>query len=190
MKNIRFDLDQVKDKSILDYYPPDIDKVEADVDGVEWLITKGEENKWNVEKPVKKEKIENWPVSSFLWDMKETEYISLVPTGSEDAPKGDAAKPRITVKLYKMGAQAPVILALSWADPVKAGADPSPPAGETPPPAEKAEKPEKELQTPSAPVFASVTPSEPENTIFQVDTKTVTKLRDGFARLIEKEASQ
>ncbi len=61
----------------LSFNPNDIEKIDIELDGKSWVASRQDDKKWNLEKP-KSVKNESWPIRSMLWDLKDTEWKSLI----------------------------------------------------------------------------------------------------------------
>ncbi len=59
LKSIRTDIEELKDRSIVSFNPADIEKISIALDGKEWLALKDKDNKWTLEKPEKKQRVEH-----------------------------------------------------------------------------------------------------------------------------------
>ncbi len=66
LDSIKTDPEELRDRSLLTFNPPDIEKMQIDLDGKQWIATKDKDNKWTLEKPEKKEKLDNWPYQAYF----------------------------------------------------------------------------------------------------------------------------
>ena len=84
MKSLKTDLEELRDRSLLTFNPADIDKLEITLDGKTWLAARDKDNKWGLEQPEKREKMDAWAVTSILWDLKDLEWKSVTKPAPTD----------------------------------------------------------------------------------------------------------
>ncbi|MGB6065035.1 MAG: DUF4340 domain-containing protein [Desulfomonilaceae bacterium] len=201
LKSLKTGVEELRDKSLLTFNPADIEKLEVTLDGKTWLASKGKDNKWVLEKPEKKGKIEAWPVTSIFWDLKDLEWKSETKPAPGDLASVHLDKPQLTVSLFKKGAKEPLVLKAGWeVSAVKeeqkksqgtaaAASLQQQPSGE-----KKAESSAKgkeaKVSTASVRVPEKVNvltqPSVEQGAIFTIDSGFVTRLRTDLKRLTEK----
>ena len=94
MKSLKTNPDELRDRSLLTFNPADIEKLEISLDGKTWLAAKDKDNKWSLEQPEKKEKLDAWPVTGILWDLKDLEWKSMTKPAPADLASVHLDKPR------------------------------------------------------------------------------------------------
>ncbi len=116
LDSVKTDPEELRDRSLLTFNPPDIEKMQIDLDGKQWVASKGADNKWNLEKPEKKEKIDNWAISGVLWDIKDLQWKSKTAQKPGETAPAELDQPRLVVSLFKKGDQEPLLLKAGWKD--------------------------------------------------------------------------
>jgi hypothetical protein len=202
LKSLKTNPDELRDRSLLTFNPADIEKLEINLDGKTWLTAKDKDNKWSLEQPEKKEKLDAWPVTAILWDLKDLEWKSMTKPAPTDLASVHLDKPQLTVSLFKKGESEPLLLKAGWKVPAdkegqEAGAkkDGQTPGTEQQPSADKkAESPVKGTAAEVTPdkaaapegVSVLVQPQEEEGAIFAIEGSFVSRLRTDLERLTEK----
>jgi len=202
LKSLKTNPDELRDRSLLTFNPADIEKLEISLDGKTWLAAKDKDNKWSLEQPEKKEKLDAWPVTSILWDLKDLEWKSMTKPGPADLASVHLDKPQLTVSLFKKGDSEPLLLKAAWLvtaekEGQEEGAKKD---GQTPGP-EQQPSAEKNVESPFKGTVAEVTPDkaaapegvsvlvqpqEEQGAIFAIDGSFVSRLRTDLKRLTEK----
>lgn len=202
LKSLKTNPDELRDRSLLTFNPADIEKLEISLDGKTWLAAKDKDNKWSLEQPEKKEKLDAWPVTGILWDIKDLEWKSMTKPAPADLASVHLDKPRLTVTLFKKGDSEPLLLKAGWqATAEKEGQkEAAKKDGQTPGP-EQQSSAEKKVEPPIKGTTAEVTPDkaaapegvsvlvqpqEEQGAIFAIDGSFVSRLRTGLERLTEK----
>jgi hypothetical protein len=193
LKMMKTDPKELKDRSVLSFNPNDIEKVEIELDGKTWLASRQEDRKWNLEKPEKREKMESWPISSMLWDIKDTEWKSLIRPVPADLASVQLDKPQLVARFFKKGEKEPSVLKAGWQtkekkEPQKAassGKDGDKKKEDASKPAE-ANPSTQEMEEPKT-VHAMAHPQEERDAVMVLDGVFVGRLRDALKRLTEKE---
>ncbi len=202
LKSLKTNPDELRDRSLLTFNPADIEKLEISLDGKTWLAAKDKDNKWSLEQPEKKEKLDAWPVTGILWDIKDLEWKSMTKPAPADLASVHLDKPRLTVTLFKKGDSEPLLLKAGWqATAEKEGQkEAAKKDGQTPGP-EQQPSAEKKVEPPIKGTTAEVTPDkaaapegvsvlvqpqEEQGAIFAIDGSFVSRLRTGLERLTEK----
>ncbi len=191
LKSLKTGIEELRDRSLLTFNPGDIEKLEVTLGGRTWLAFKGKDNKWLLEKPVKKEKMDAWPVTRILWDLKDLQWKTETKPAPADLASVHLDKPQLTVSLFKKGTKEPLILKAGWEVPAvkEEQGKKSQPSGE-----KKAETSAKAKGVKELPASAKVPekvnvltqPSLEQGAIFSIDSGFVTGLRTDLKRLTEK----
>ena len=195
VKDLKTEPDELRDRSLFAFAPTDIEKLELELDGTNWAASRGKDNKWGLEKPMKKEKIETWAISGLLWTMKDLEWQSIMTPVPDNLAPFHLDKPKLVASFWKKGEKDPIVFKAGWESP-------SAPAKDT----KDAEKPGEEKQAsgekkegkqppPTADegdrvppcVNATVQPHWEKAAIFVLDAAFIKRLRDDLKQLKEKE---
>lgn len=157
--------DEVRDRLILSLNPSDVEKIQIDLDGKTWLAAQSKDKKWDIEKPVKKEKMEPWPISSLLFDIRDLEWKSLEPV-PQDLTAVGLNKPEMQIQLFRRDGKEPIIIKAGW---------------ETP------KQDDKEAKGPHQPEKINIiaAPSQEENSMYVADGKLVSRIREALKALEE-----
>jgi hypothetical protein len=202
LKSLKTNPDELRDRSLLTFIPADIEKLEISLDGKTWLAAKDKDNKWSLEQPEKIDKLDAWPVTSLVWDLKDLEWKSMTKPGPTDLASVHLDKPQLTVSLFKKGENEPLLLKAGWQvaaekEGQEQGAKKD---GQTPGP-EQQPSAEKKVESPSKGTDSEVTPDkaaapkevsvlvqphEEQGAIFTIDGNFVSRLRTDLERLTEK----
>ena len=200
LDSVKTDPKELRDRSLLTFNPPDIEKVQIDLDGKQWIASKGKDNKWALEKPEKKEKIDNWAISGVLWDIKDLQWKSMATQKPGEAAPAELDHPKLVISLLKKGDKEPLLLKAGWKDvstaapaekpgeQEKATAEKQPSdKGKAPSAAKDKEKVSAEKQPPApATALAVAKPSEEEGAVFTLDGDFVTRIRQDLKRITEE----
>jgi len=200
LDSVKTDPEELRDRSLLTFNPPDIEKMQIDLDGQQWVASKDKDNKWNLEKPEKKEKINNWAISGILWDIKDLQWKSKNAQKPGENALAELDHPRLVVSLLKKGDKEPLLLKAGWQDvstavPAEkpeeqktATAEKQPSdQGKAPSATKEQGKAATEKQPPSPPtVLAVAQPSEEEGAVFTLDGDFVTRIRQDLKRISEE----
>ena len=110
LDSIKTDPEELRDRSLLTFNPPDIEKIQIELNGKQWIATKDKDNKWNLEKPEKKEKLNNWAISGILWDIKDLQWKSMSTRKPGDTTPVELGQARLVVSLFKKDDKEPMLL--------------------------------------------------------------------------------
>jgi Domain of unknown function (DUF4340) len=202
LKSLKTNPDELRDRSLLTFNPADIERLEITLDGKTWLAAKDKDNKWSLEQPEKKEKLDAWPVTSVLWDLKDLEWKSMTKPAPADLASVHLDKPQLTVSLFKKGDREPLLLKAGWQvtaetkgheegakkESQTTGPEQQPSAEkkvESPPKGSSAEVTPDKATAPEG-VSVSVQPQEEQGAIFAIDSGFISRLRTDLKRLTEK----
>jgi hypothetical protein len=197
LASIKTDPEELRDRSLLTFNPPDVERMQIDLDGKQWSLTKDKDNKWTLEKPEKKEKMDNWLVSGILWDIKDLQWKSKTVRKPDEPTPAELDQPKLVVSLYKKGDQEPLLLKAGWksetpAAPTEKTEEQKSVAenqaldkGKEPSAAKDQEKPATDSQLTLPPTILAVAqPSEEEGSVFTVEGDFVTRMRQDLQKII------
>ena len=85
-KDLHLDPKQLEDRSVCDFQIPDVEKLDVRLGGKQWLAVKGPDDKWKLEKPQQKGKIENRLVTEILSNIKQLEWSSANVAAPDKLP--------------------------------------------------------------------------------------------------------
>jgi hypothetical protein len=200
LDGVKTDPKELRDRSLLTFNPPDIERVQVDLEGKQWIASKDKDNKWSLEKPEKKEKLDSWVISGILWDIKDLEWKSITTRKPGEAACEELDHPKLVVSFLKKGDKEPLLLKAGWKDvattaPAEKHEEPKPAAAEKQP-SDKGKAPSatkdqgkvSEEKQPPAPAtaLAVAQPSEEEGAVFTLDGDFVTRIRQDLKRLTEE----
>lgn len=185
----------MRDRSLVDVKPTQIEKVEIDLEGKKWVAAKNSDKEWKLEEPAKGP-IQAWEVTSIIWDLKGLEWKTMnKPTQSNPGPL-TIDKPKLTISLKVQDKNEPIVLKASWTDESEATPDVSEKstgAEETRPslPSDKGKAKKdasaagKELKVPKI-IQVQVEPNEEKGALFTVDGRYIERLRGALDELGKK----
>jgi hypothetical protein len=202
LKSLKMAPEELRDRSLLTFNPADIEKLEISLNGKTWLAVKDKDSKWSLQQPEKIEKMDAWPVTSILWDLKDLEWKSITKPAPPDLASAHLDRPQLTVSLFKKGESRPLVLKAGWEAPGKeeqekvakestqaTGTGQHPSVEKKDEPASKGSgpevKPEKIAAVPGQ-VNALAQPQEEQGAIFSIDGGFVSRLEADLKRLTEK----
>lgn len=200
LDSIKTDPEELRDRSVLTFNPPDVEKIQVDLDGKQWIASKDKDNKWNLEKPEKKEKLNNWAISGVIWDLKDLQWKSMSTRKPGDTTPAELDQPRLVVSLFKKEDKKPMLLKAGWKDvattapaekpeeqKAATAEKPSPEEVKTPGATKEPAKTATAVHPPSPPtVLAVAQPSEEEGAVFTLDGDFVTRIRQDLQRITEE----
>ena len=202
LKSLKTDLEELRDRSLLTFNPAEIDKLEITLDGKTWLAARDKDNKWGLEQPEKREKMDAWAVTSILWDLKDLEWKSVTKPAPTDLASVHLDTPQLTVSLFKKGEKEPLRLKAGWNIPTEKAGQGEPakkeiqaPRPEQPPSAEKTVESPPKVTAAAVPAAKAATPEkvnvlvrphEEQGAMFIIDGSAVSRLRTDLERLTEK----
>ena len=173
LNSLVLDPDKIRDRSVLDFKPTEINKAEIDLDGRRFVALLGKNKTWTLEEPEKNDKLDAWAVTGILWDLKDLEWKAVTTPAPSDLASVYLDKPRLTVSLFRKDDNHPLVLKAGWK---------TAPPGETEGP-DKASKPAGgEPET----VYAQAEPHELNGAVFTLDGKFLDRLRDRLKALTGK----
>ncbi|MBI5250830.1 MAG: DUF4340 domain-containing protein [Desulfomonile tiedjei] len=185
IKALKADAKELRDRAVVTFNPSDIEKVEITLDGKTWLATQGPDKVWSLEKPEKKDKLDNWAISGMLWSLKDLEWKSILKPGA-DPTSTQLSNPQLVAQFFKKGDKDPIVLKAGWPQEEQKKNEPAETSID-----DKKETTGKttavpdEKKTPST-VSVSVQPHEEENAIFVLDGNFLERLREDLQKLAEK----
>jgi len=204
LKEMKTDPQELRDRSLLTFKPLEIRRIEIELDGKKWLAVQGDDRKWTLEQPEKRQLADAWPITGMLWDLKDLEWKQVTKPLPQDLATVHLDKPRLVVSLSGKDNKEPLVLKASWepaspkkeeisAQEEKKGAEGDKQA-EAAPPTTPVEKPAGAAGAPPSPpgstvpprVNAIVQPHEEGNVMFIVDGGFIDRLRGDLDKLAEK----
>lgn len=183
IRSLKTDPKELRDRSVLMFNPPEIERVQITLDGKTLLAVQGQDKKWTLEKPEKTDKVDTWAITGLLWSLKDLEWKSIV-SPAPDPSSVHLANPQLTAELFKKGEKDPIVLKAGWP-----AEQPEKKEQAKPQPGTKKETavPELPIEKKAPPtVNVSVQPSEEQNAVFVLDGNFVERLRGDLERLTEK----
>jgi hypothetical protein len=183
IRSLKTDPKELRDRSVLAFNPPDIEKVQITLDGKTWLAVQVQDKKWTLEKPEKTDRVDTWAITGLLWSLKDLEWKSIVPPAPDPASV-HLANPQLVAEFFKKGDKDPIVLKAGWP-----AEEPGKKEQVEPKPDNKKETtlPELPVEKKTPPtVNVSVQPSEEQNAVFVLDGTFVERLRGDLERLTEK----
>ena len=183
--------DSLTDRSIVSIEPRIVEKILIEFMGKNWELASASDNKWKMEQPERRDKLEDWLVSDMLWSLKDLNYKSVISPIPDDLAPYQLNLPQLVMSIYQKGAKDPVKITVGW------------PASEEPPSnadartsADHAIRPDSDNKKPAQGLDASKVPKivyamvEPPNdekhVIYIVDGEFIGKLRVDLDQLLKK----
>jgi hypothetical protein len=201
MKNLKADPEKIRDRSILECKPAEIERMDISLDGKKWAMSRGKDKRWSLESPENKKAIETWPVTGILWDLKGLQWKSREKPSSDDLGSFHLKNPKLVISLLKIGDKEPIVVKAGWPETQEKPVEPGEQTSEKSAPqrggaaSEKKEHVEKssEDRTGKAvgdkadspePVNVVVQPHPEKGTVFVVDGSFVRRLRDNLKKIV------
>ncbi|MBI4962338.1 MAG: DUF4340 domain-containing protein [Desulfomonile tiedjei] len=192
VQEMKTDPQELRDRFLLTFKPLDIQKFEIELDGKKWLASQGNDKKWSLEQPEKKQLIDAWPITGMLWDLKDLEWKAMTKPLPQDLAAVHLDKPRLVVSLLRKDHKEPLVLKAGWEPvlPPKEGDRQTQPEAETKP----AEKNDGSAGSPATPpastlpptINAIVDPHEEGSALFVIDAGIIERLKGDLEKLTEK----
>jgi len=186
---LRVDTEHLQDRSVMTLDPHAVDKLEIELEGKKWIAVRGKDTKWDLEQPEKKSNMDAWPISSILWELKDTEWKSIKRDGAENLAAAHLDKPKLVISLFKNDEKEPIVFKAGWED-VKPEKSSHKAEQATEEKAAREEGPDKTVTAarPALPPTMNVIvePSEEKGAVFVVDSGFVDRLQMDLERLLEK----
>lgn len=200
MKNLKTDPEKIRDRSILECNPAEIERMDITLDGKKWAMSRGKDKRWSLEKPENTKTVETWPVTGMLWGLKGLEWKSREKPSSGDLASFHLKNPRLVISLLQKGDKEPIVLKAGWPETQEKSAEPGAKTGQkTAPRGAEAATQEREpvkksaedrtgkapADKPAVPksVNVLVHPHPEDGTIFEVDGSFVKRLKDDLKRI-------
>ena len=176
VKNLKTDPADLRDRSLLAINPSNIEKFEITMGGKTWLAAQGTDKIWTLEKPEKKDKVDNWAVMGMLWSLKDLEWKSVAMPDDASAQQR-LETPQIVARFFKKGNETPIVLKAAWAAKEPQEQQRAEAASQ-----DNKETTEKHAAVPDenktpAEVNVTVQPHDEKDAIFVVDGSFVSRLR-------------
>lgn len=197
LARLKADPQRLRDKSLVEVKPTEVEKIEIDLDGKKWIASKNSDKVWSLEAP-QKEKLQAWEITSILWDLKGLEWKSRIVSSSGNAVPAELPNPRLSISLKLQDKKDPIVLRAGWAE--ASGQPPGEPQqvgspqeakkpasdNETTPASEKdASGLKSDSRTPDT-IQVQVEPHEDRGALFTVDGRFLERLRTALDELGRK----
>ncbi|MEW6351410.1 MAG: DUF4340 domain-containing protein [Thermodesulfobacteriota bacterium] len=194
-KDLHLDPKQLQDRSVLDYQPSAVEKLEVNLEGTQWVAVKGPNEQWKLEKPAQAGTSESRWVREILWNLKDLEWKTVKKIGPGDVEALHLKDPKLTLVLSLKGKDQPITLKASWNPPPEKKPEAPAPDKEKTAPAEAEKKgqpkvaenegpPQRETGPPTPlEVNVTVDPTDEKDTAFVVDGVFLQELRGNLAGL-------
>jgi len=200
---VNMDPGKIQDRYVLSLDPATVDKLEIAFEGKQWLAVKGKDNKWDLEKPEKKSKVDGWPVSAILWELKDLEWKSVLRPAPKDLSTTHLDKPQLLITLYRKDEKEPLIIKAGWEEvkpETKSEGAAAPVESEKEGQPQSEGKAQDKLETPSSKAEPApevkpalppamnvmVEPHEDKEAVFVTETGFLERLRMDLDRLLGK----
>ncbi len=178
VKDLHLDPKQLQDRSVVDFQPGVVDKLEANLEGRQWVAVKGPDEQWKLEKPAQSGTSEGRWVRDILWNLKDLEWKSVKKAGPLDLKALHLKEPQLELVLTLKGKDRPITLKAGWSPVPEKKEDTAPPGkGQATPPGGEKKDQAKDEQTPAEPV--PVVPIEVNVMVDTTDEKDTAYVVDG-----------
>ena len=188
----KLDPESLTDRSIVSIEPRIVEKILIEFMGKNWELARASDNKWKMEQPERRDKLEDWLVSEMLWSLKDLNYKSVISPIPDDLAPYQLNLPQLVMSIYEKGAKDPVKITMGW----PASEEPSSNAGAQSradhaiPPESDNKNPSQGLDAPKVPKIAYAVvepPNDEKHVIYIVDGAFIGKLRVDLDQLLKKE---
>lgn len=190
---LKTDSEHLRDKSLVELKPADVEKIKIDLDGKKWIAVKNTDKEWKLESP-KKSPLQAWEITSILWDLKGLEWNSINKTTSTTPGSLAIDNPKLVISLKLKDKKDPIILRAGWTSESEVSSEESQQAGSQ---EERKNIPSGDETTtrhkdaagskpkPEMPemIQVQVEPHEEKNALFTVNSRFVERLRSGLEEL-------
>ncbi|MDQ1240433.1 MAG: hypothetical protein QG577_2619 [Thermodesulfobacteriota bacterium] len=191
------DTHALRDKSLVSFNLPDVEKLQLELDGKKWVAIRKDEKQWTLEEPQKISSLDAWSITSILWELKDLEWKSIAK-GDLPESSGDRGQ-KLVASLYLKGQNDPTVVTVSWkasphesekpatdkSEGVAADASASQDSSAPSEPVRNVPASTKHTPVPEL-VNAVVDPHEEKGAVFQIPGSFVTRLRNDVERIVAK----
>ncbi|MGO8880551.1 MAG: DUF4340 domain-containing protein [Desulfomonilaceae bacterium] len=188
----KLDLESLTDRSVVLIEPLIVEKILIDFMGKEWEFAKTSDNKWKMEQPEHRDKLDDWRISEIIWSLKDLTYQSMITPVPDDLAPYRLNMPQLVMSIYQKASEKPIKITMGWPRPQKPSSaenkDNSKPPGVAG--AKKAEQQSRSVDMASTPetMYATVEPKiDDQSAIYVLDGGFVGKLRVDLDQLDKKE---
>ncbi len=171
LSHLKFRPDELRDKTMVQFNPQNVVKVRAEIEGVVWNLSQNPDRTWTIDQPEKNELAESWPVSSFLWELKDVDWKSLISPIPEDLAAYGLDSPRVVIQLRLKSQPEPIIIKAGWP--------------KTEPKVGDSTENDKEFKAPEE-TYVIAKPALEQNSIMVTNGAWTQKLNDSLKSLLEK----
>ncbi len=105
----------MRDRSLIDVKPTQVEKIEIDLDGKKWIAVKNADKEWKLEAPTKGP-IQAWEITSIIWELKGLEWKTISKSTPSSPGPPTVEKPQLTISLKLQDKKEPIVLRASWSD--------------------------------------------------------------------------
>ncbi len=110
----KLDPESLTDRSIVSIEPRIVEKILIEFMGKNWELARASDNKWKMEQPDRRDKLEDWLVSEMLWSLKDLNYKSVISPIPDDLAPYQLNLPQLVMSIYEKGAKDPVKITMGW----------------------------------------------------------------------------
>ncbi|MCL5126238.1 MAG: DUF4340 domain-containing protein [Deltaproteobacteria bacterium] len=110
----KLDPDSLTDRSIVMMDPLTVQKILFEFMGKSWEFAKTGENKWEMQQPEHRDKLDDWRISEILWSLKDLNYKSMISPIPDDLAPYRLNMPQLTISIYQKAAEKPVKIIIGW----------------------------------------------------------------------------
>ncbi len=187
----------LRDKSLVSFNLPDVEKIRLELDGEKWVAVRKDEKQWILEEPQKISSLDAWSITSILWEFKDLEWKSIAK-GTLPESSGDREQ-KLVASIYLKGQNDPAVVTVSWRENPQESEKPATDKSEgvaadgsvrqdssaPSEPARNVPASTKHTRVPEL-VNAVVDPHEEKGAVFQIPGSFVTRLRNDVERIVAK----
>ncbi len=113
----KLDPASLTDRSVVLIEPLIVEKILIDFLGKEWEFAKTSDNKWKMEQPEHRDKLDDWRISEIIWSLKDLTYKSMITPVPDDLEPYRLNMPQLVISVYQKAAAKPVKITMGWPPP-------------------------------------------------------------------------
>ncbi len=113
----KLDPESLTDRSIALIDPLIVEKILIDFKGKNWEFAKTSDNKWKMEQPAHRDKLDDWRISEMLWSLKDLTYKSMIAPVPDDLAPYRLNTPQLVMSICQKAAEKPIKITLGWPPP-------------------------------------------------------------------------
>jgi hypothetical protein len=110
----KLDPESLTDRSVVLIEPLIVEKILIDFLGKEWEFAKTSDNKWKMEQPEHRDKLDDWRISEIIWSLKDLTYKSMITPVPDDLAPYRLNMPQLVMSIYQKASEKPIKITMGW----------------------------------------------------------------------------